>query len=140
MAELSAAERATVESIVAGVQRRNRRRRQAARSGWALLATAAVALPVIASAMDDAISITTALTRIGLALALSMFLASAIGSLVDNYQNQAALQSVESALLNARRAAADAAAAVAADPNVAAPVPNNTNLKEDVTDAIDGDK
>lgn len=118
MAELTASERSTVESIVAGVHRRNARRRQSARSGWALLATAGIALPVIASAMDDAISITTALTRIGIALVLTMFIATALGSLMDNYQTQAALRTVESALLNARVAVAEAAAEVAANPSV----------------------
>jgi hypothetical protein len=116
VAELTASERSTVESIVAGVHRRNARRRQAARSGWALLATAGIALPVIASAMNDAISLTTAITRIGIALVLTMFVVTALGSLMDNYQTQAALHSVESALVNARNAAAEAAAEVAANP------------------------
>ena len=105
-----------MESIVAGVHRRNARRRQAVRSGWALLATAGIAMPVIASAMDNAISLTTALTRIGIALVLTMFIATALGSLMDNYQTQAALRTVESALLNARTAVAEAAAEVAASP------------------------
>ncbi|MEZ5245757.1 MAG: hypothetical protein R2707_11705 [Acidimicrobiales bacterium] len=115
MAELKASERSAVESIVVGVHRRNARRRQAARSGWALLATAGIALPVIASAMEDAISLTTAITRIGIAFLLTMFVVTALGSLLDNYQMQAALHSVESALVNARSAAADAAADVAMD-------------------------
>lgn len=116
MAELTASERSTVESIVAGVHRRNARRRQAARSGWALLATAGIALPVIASAMEDAISITTALTRIGIAFVLTMFVVTALGSLLDNYQMQAALHTVESALVEARSAVSEseAAASVAA--------------------------
>ncbi len=113
MAELTAAERSTVESIVAGVHRRNARRRQAARSGWALLATAGIALPVIASAMNDAISLTTAVMRISIAFVLTMFVVGALGSLMDNYQTQAALRSVESALVNARAAVADAQAKVA---------------------------
>lgn len=133
MAELSASERSTVESIVAGVHRRNARRRQAARSGWALLATAAIALPVIASALDDAISVTTALTRIGIALALTMFVATALGSLMDNYQTQAALRSVETALVNARAAVADAAAEVEANPAESDADPQGE--ARDVTDA-----
>lgn len=116
MADLTASERSTVESIVAGVHRRNARRRQAARSGWALLATAGIALPVIASAMNDAISLSTALMRIGIAFVLTTFVVTALGSLMDNYQTQAALHSVESALINARTAVADAAAEVAANP------------------------
>lgn len=114
MAELTASERSTVESIVAGVHRRNARRRQAARSGWALLATAGIALPVIASAMEDAISITTALTRIGIAFALTMFVVTALGSLLDNYQMQAALHTVESALVEARSAVSEAETETAA--------------------------
>ena len=114
MAELTASERSTVESIVAGVHRRNARRRQAARSGWALLATAGIALPVIASAMEDAISITTALTRIGIAFALTMFVVTTLGSLLDNYQMQAALHTVESALVEARSAVSEAEAETAA--------------------------
>lgn len=133
MAELTASERSTVESIVAGVHRRNARRRQAARSGWALLATAGIALPVIASAMDDAISLTTAVLRIGIALVLTMFIATALGSLMDNYQTQAALHSVETALVNARSAVADAAAEVAANP--AAPETDAQGGAQDVTGA-----
>lgn len=133
MAELTASERSTVESIVAGVHRRNSRRRQAARSGWALLASAAIALPVIASAMDDAISLTTAITRIGIALLLTMFIATALGSLMDNYQTQAALNTVESALLNARDAVAEAAAEVAASPT--APDTEPQGEPRDVTGA-----
>ena len=138
MAELTSSERSTVESIVAGVHRRNARRRQAARSGWALLATAGIALPVIASAMADAISLTTAMTRIGIALALTMFIVTALGSLMDNYQTQAALHTVESALLNARTAVADAAAEVAANPaNTDTDPPGGAR---DVTGARDDDK
>ena len=118
MAELTDSERSTVESIVLGVHRRNARRRQAARSGWALLVPAGIALPVIATALDDAISLTTALTRIGVAFLLTMFIATALGSLMDNYQTQAALRTVESALLNARTAVAEAAAEVRANPDV----------------------
>jgi hypothetical protein len=136
--ELTAAEKSTVESIVAGVQRRNARRRRASRSGWALLATAAVALPVIASAMDDAITMTTAVTRIVIAMALSMFVASALGSILENYQTQAALQTVEEALLNARKAAAEAAAEVVANPMAAESL--SQEGPRDVTDANDADQ
>lgn len=132
MSELTANERATVESIVAGVQRRNSKRRQASRTGWALLATAAIALPVIASAMDGAITLTTALTRIGLALVISLFVATALGSLVDAYQTEAALRSVEDALRNARRAAEEAARAVSDSPAATA-----LDAQEAVTDAAD---
>ncbi len=138
MPELTPAEKSTVESIVSGVQRRNAKRRRAARSGWALLATAAVALPVIASAMDDAITTTTAVTRIAIAMALSMFVASALGSLLENYQTQAALQTVEEALLNARTAAAEAAAEVAAAPMAAESL--SQEGPRDVTDANDADQ
>ena len=105
MAELSQSELFAVESIVAGVQRRDLQRRRRARSGWAFLITAIVALPVIGSALDDAISLTGALTRIGVALALSLFLASALGSLIDSFQTQAAVTTVENAVLAARKTA-----------------------------------
>lgn len=105
MAELSQSELFAVQSIVAGVQGRDLKRRRRARSGWAFLVTAVVALPVIASALDDAISLTSALTRIGVALALSLFLASALGSLIDSFQTQAAITTVENAVLTARKAA-----------------------------------
>lgn len=137
MAELSASERSTVESIVAGVHRRNARRRQAARSGWALLATGGISLPVIASAMDDAISLSTAATRIGIALVLTMVVAMGVGSLMDNYQTQAALQTVESALLHARDAVEEAAAEVAANP--IEPSPDPRGGAQDVTGARDDD-
>jgi hypothetical protein len=136
--ELTAAERSTVESIVAGVQRRNAGRRRSARSGWALLATSAVALPVIASAMDDSITTTTAVTRIAVALALALFVSSAVGSLLENYQTQAALQTVEGALVSARSAVSEAAKnAVTASVD---PDPENPEASEEVTDADDGDK
>ena len=108
MAEtLTAHERSTIVAIVENIQRRSRNRRKAARSGWALLITGGLALPILAGAIDGSITLTTALTRIGLALVLSLFVATTIGSMIDHYQTQAALTSVEEALLTAREAAAD---------------------------------
>lgn len=116
MSELTTAERSTVESIVTGIHNRNQRRRQAARSGWALLATAAVAIPVVASALRGAITTQTAITRIGVALVLSVFVAAALGSLIDSYQRQAALTTVERAVLDARAAVEEAARRVESAP------------------------
>ena len=106
-ATLTAHERSTVVAVVEGIQRRNRRRHRAARTGWALLATAGISLPVIAGALDQSIALTTALVRIGLALALCLFVATVIGTMIDTYQTQAALGSVEDALLTARAVASD---------------------------------
>ncbi len=110
VSELTAAERSTVEAVVGGVQRRARRRRQAGRSGWALLATAGLSLPIIGAALDNSITLTTAVVRILIALTITTFVATMVGSLVDNYQSQAALQSVEKAVLAAREAAKHAVA------------------------------
>ena len=109
MPELTTAERSTVEAVVGGVQRRARRRRQAGRTGWALLLTAGLSLPIIAAALEGAITLPTALTRIAVAFLVTMFVASMVGALMDNYQAQAALQSVERAVIAAREAAKAAA-------------------------------
>lgn len=138
MADLTVAERSAVESIVAGVQRRSIARRRAARSGWAFLATAAVALPVIASAMSNAITLTTALTRIGVALILALFVSSALGSLLETYQTQAALSSMEAAIVTARAAVATATADAAKTSTTTASGPDND--PEAVTGAHDDDK
>ena len=103
---LTYGERSTITAIIDNIQRRSRGRRRAARSGWALLVTAGLSLPVLAGAIDGSITLTTALVRIGLALTLSLFVASTVGSMMDHYQTQAALTSVEDALLAARGAAA----------------------------------
>lgn len=111
MSDLTRAERSTVESIVDGVHRRNAKRRQAARSGWALLITAAVAIPVVGAQLSNAITARTALTRVGVALVLALFVTTALGSLFDAYQRQAAFSSVERAVIEARAVAAQAATA-----------------------------
>ena len=117
MSELTAAERSAVESIVLGVHRRSAKRHQAARTGYALLATAVISVPVVNSALGNAITTTTALTRIGIALVLSLFVSSAIGSLIDGYQRQAAYTTVEHAVITARKAAASADSASPATPS-----------------------
>lgn len=140
MRELTSTERSTVEAIVGGIQRRNRRRHQAARSGWAFLVTGALALPVIAAAMDDAISLNTAVLRIGVALALSMFVSLAIGSMLDSYQNAAALQSVEDALLKARAESGNSPASPSA-PTPASPAdPGPLDTREVVADDPSADQ
>ena len=42
------------------------------------------------------------MTRIGIAFVLSMFVTATVGSLMDSYRTQAALSTVEAALLAAR--------------------------------------
>jgi hypothetical protein len=106
-AVLSAGERSTINAVVEGIQRKTRKRRKAQRSGYAFLATACLSLPIIAGALDETITLTTAVMRIGLAFALSTFVAMTIGSMIDHYQTQAAFGSVEDALLAARSMAAD---------------------------------
>lgn len=124
-AELSAAERTTIASIVGSIRERDVRRRSALRSGWALLIGATLSLPVIAGALDGSITITTAVMRIAIALGLSVFVTLTVGSLMDNYRTQAALNSVESALLTARQAAADAEASAR---RAQTPEPETTDL------------
>ena len=104
---LTAGERSTITAVVEGIQRKTKHRRTAARSGWAMLATACLSMPIIASALDQTITITTAVMRIGLAMVLTTFVAMTIGSMIDHYQTQAALGTVEEALLAARAMAAD---------------------------------
>lgn len=124
-AELSAAERTTIASIVGSIRERDVRRRGALRSGWALLIGATLSLPVIAGALEGSITITTAVMRIAIALGLSVFVTLTVGSLMDNYRTQAALNSVESALLTARQAAADAEASAR---RAQTPEPETTDL------------
>ena len=109
MAEISAAERGTIEAVVDGVQRSARRRRQSARTGWALLVAAGLSLPILAAALDNSISTTTALGRISIALAICVFISHMVGALMDNYQSQAAISTVEHAVRTARSAVAEAA-------------------------------
>ena len=71
MPELSQTERLTIAAVVDGMQARTRSRRKAARQGWALLITGALAMPIIASALDGMITFPTALIRIVLAMAIT---------------------------------------------------------------------
>ncbi len=104
---LTAGERSTITAVVQGIQRKTKRRRSASRSGWAMLATACLSMPIIAGALDETITITTAVMRIGMAMVLTTFVAMTIGSMIDHYQTQAALGTVEEALLAARAMAVD---------------------------------
>lgn len=107
MAEISAAERNTIEAVVDGVQRNARRRRQSSRTGWALLVTGGLSLPILAAALENSISLPTAISRIGIALAVAVFVSHMVGALMDNYQAQAAISTVENAVLTARLAVTD---------------------------------
>ena len=102
MTELTMAERSTIHAVVDGMQRRTRKRRKAARQGWALLLSCAMSLPIIASAFDGMISLETALMRIGIALALTTAILGMAGSLFDSYQADAATRTVENAVQEAR--------------------------------------
>lgn len=123
MREISDTERSTIEAVVDGVQRSARRRRQSARTGWAMLAAGGLSLPILAAALDNSISLTTALSRIGIALAITIFVSHMVGALMNNYQAQAAISTVENAVLTARTAVADAAKA-----------PNPESLTEETAD------
>lgn len=103
MPELSQTERLTIAAVVDGMQARTRSRRKAARQGWALLITGALAMPIIASALDGMITLPTALMRIVLAMAITMIVMGMAGSLFDSYQAQAATRTVESAVEEARK-------------------------------------
>lgn len=105
MADLSLAERSTIEAVVDGMQKRSIRRRRAGRQGWAFLLTGALSIPIIASAFDGMITLPTAAIRIGIALFLTTGIISMVGSLFDSYQGQAAVRTVEHAMLEARREA-----------------------------------
>lgn len=100
--ELTIAERSTIHAVVDGMQRRTRKRRKAARQGWALLLSCALSLPILASAFDGMISLETALLRIGIAVALTTAILGMAGSLFDSYQADAATRTVENAVHEAR--------------------------------------
>ncbi len=110
MAELTVTEKSTIEAVVDGMQRRALKRRKAARQGWAFLLTGALSIPIIASAFDGMISLPTAAMRIVIALVITTGIVSMVGSLFDSYQGQAAIRTVETAVMTARRQADEAAA------------------------------
>ncbi|MEM9466957.1 MAG: hypothetical protein AAGA90_16410 [Actinomycetota bacterium] len=116
MAELSLAERSTIEAVVDGMQRRAMKQRKRARQGWAFLLTGALSIPIISASFDGTITMTTAASRIAIALVITTGIISMVGSLFDSYQGQAAVATVQDAVIEARRKAdempddADAAA------------------------------
>ena len=105
MTELTVAERSTIEAVVEGMQRRAQKKRKRSRQGWAFLLTGALSIPIISASFDGTISQTTALTRIGIALFLTTTIVGMVGSLFDSYQGQAAVASVQDAVLEARKKA-----------------------------------
>lgn len=74
-----------------------------------MLVAGGLSLPILAAALDNSISLFTALTRIGIALAITIFISHMVGALMDNYQAQAAISTVENAVMTARSAVAETA-------------------------------
>ena len=105
MAELTVAERSTIEAVVEGMQRRAMKQRRRARQGWAFLLTGALAIPIISASFDGTITLATAATRIAIALFITTAIVSMVGSLFDSYQGQAAVTTVQEAVIEARKKA-----------------------------------
>ena len=105
MTDLSLAERSTIEAVVEGMQRRAMKQRKRARQGWAFLITGALSIPIISSSFDGAITLPTAATRIAIALLLTTGIISMVGFLFDSYQGQAAVATVQEAVIEARKKA-----------------------------------
>ena len=114
MTDLSLAERSTIEAVVDGVQRRTMKRRKRARQGWAFLLSGALSIPIISASLDGSITLVTAATRIAVALVITTGIVAMVGSLFDSYQGQAAVKTVQDAVIEARKKAEEAAAAEAA--------------------------
>ena len=113
MTDLSIAERSTIEAVVDGVQRRTMKRRKRARQGWAFLLSGALSIPIISASLDGSITLVTAATRIAVALVITTGIVAMVGSLFDSYQGQAAVKTVQDAVIEARKKAEAAAAAEA---------------------------
>ena len=105
MAELTTSERSTIEAVVDGMQRRAMKQRKRARQGWAFLLTGALSIPIISASFDGTITMTTAATRIAIALFLTTGIIGMVGSLFDSYQGQAAVATVQGAVIEARKKA-----------------------------------
>ena len=139
--ELTIAERSTIHAVVDGMQRRTRKRRKAARQGWALLLSCAMSLPILASAFDGMISLETALMRIGFAVALTTAILGMAGSLFDSYQADAATRTVENAVHEARseaKAAERGGGAVA--PSAPSEAANTPTESAGSNDGVDDDQ
>lgn len=105
MTDLSVAERSTIEAVVEGMQRRAMKQRKRARQGWAFLATGALSIPIISASFSGTITLPTAATRIAIALVLTTGIISMVGFLFDSYQGQAAVATVQEAVIQARKKA-----------------------------------
>ena len=108
MTDLSVAERSTIEAVVEGMQRRAMKKRKRARQGWAFLLTGALSIPIISASFDGTITLTTAATRIAIALFITTGIIAMVGSLFDSYQGQAAVATVQAAVIEARKKADEA--------------------------------
>lgn len=95
-------ERSTIEAVVGGVQRRALQRRKRTRQGWAFLLSGALSIPIISASFDGTITLVTAATRIGVALFITTGIVAMVGSLFDSYQGQAAVATVQDAVIEAR--------------------------------------
>ena len=111
MTDLSFAERSTIEAVVDGVQRRAMKRRKRVRQGWAFLLSGALSIPIISASFDGTITLVTAATRIAIALTITTGIVAMVGSLFDSYQGQAAVKTVQDAVIEARKKADELAAA-----------------------------
>lgn len=90
------------------------KRRKRARQGWAFLLSGALSIPIISASLDGSITLVTAATRIAVALVITTGIVAMVGSLFDSYQGQAAVKTVQDAVIEARTKAKEAAAAEAA--------------------------
>jgi hypothetical protein len=120
VAELTVSERSTIEAVVDGMQRRAMKQRKRARQGWAFLLTGALSIPIISASFDGTITLTTAASRIGIALVITTGISAMVGSLFDSYQGQAAVATVQQAVIQAREQADESADETTAEPAVAA--------------------
>ncbi len=131
MADLTLAERSTIEAVVDGMQRRAMKKRKRARQGWAFLLTGALSIPIISASFDGTITMVTAATRIAIALVITTGIISMVGSLFDSYQGQAAVKTVQDAVIEARRKADELAdendAMSGADAYAAGEIPTPTS-------------
>ena len=137
MAELTLAERTTIQAVVDGMQARTRRRRKAARQGWAMLLTGIISMPILASAFDGMITLPTALMRIGMAFVLTMLIIGMAGSLFDSYQADAAVRTVETAVQTART---KVDAGETAPPTTTPPTAEESSAADGSNDGVDDDQ
>ncbi|MEM9200543.1 MAG: hypothetical protein AAGC53_02740 [Actinomycetota bacterium] len=109
VSDLSTKELSTIEAVVEGVQKRAQKKRKRSRQGWAFLITGALSIPIFSAAFNGAITTSTAASRIGIALFITSGISAMVGSLFDSYQGQAAVKSVQEAVVEAKKKAAEEA-------------------------------